>query len=104
MKYYAVKGGTVFIESHITEELLRVGHQVNIIDNLRTSFMKSLEGLNIKFFKADIQDKALVESLLLETDGVFHLAGLISFSESLLNVNDFIGIQYSRNHKYFRIR
>ena len=61
MKKYVITGGAGFIGSHIAEYLLQMGHQVTVIDNLRTGFDKNLKGLNVRFFEEDIRNKLLID-------------------------------------------
>ncbi len=49
MNKYVITGGTGFIGSHIAEHLAAQGHQVTVLDSLRTGFEKNLEGLNVSF-------------------------------------------------------
>ncbi|WP_299556313.1 SDR family oxidoreductase [Seonamhaeicola sp.] len=92
MKKYVVTGGAGFIGSHITEYLLKNGHQVTVIDNLRTGFEKNLKGLNARFFEEDIRNKDLINRIITNTDAVFHLAALVSVPESLLKIDECIEI------------
>ncbi|HEX9151607.1 MAG TPA: NAD-dependent epimerase/dehydratase family protein, partial [Flavobacterium sp.] len=86
MKKYVITGGAGFIGSHIAEYLSTQGHQVTVLDSLRTGFEKNLNGLNVQFKKGDIRDKALVEELVQGANGIFHLAALVSVPESLFNI------------------
>ncbi|MFT6841483.1 MAG: UDP-glucose 4-epimerase [Psychroserpens sp.] len=92
MKKYVVTGGAGFIGSHISEYLLETGHQVTVIDSLRTGFEKNLKGMNVRFFEEDIRNKNLVDKIITDTDCVFHLAALVSVPESLLKINECIDI------------
>ena len=92
MKKYVVTGGAGFIGSHISEHLLQMGHQVTIIDSLRTGFEKNLKGMNVRFFEEDIRNKKLMEGIITDTECVFHLAALVSVPESLLKINECIEI------------
>ena len=92
MKKYIITGGAGFIGSHIAECLSDEGHQVIVLDSLRTGFEKNLNGLNVQFEKGDIRDKELVEELVQGANGIFHLAALVSVPESLLNINECIEI------------
>ncbi|PZX93234.1 dTDP-glucose 4,6-dehydratase [Flavobacterium aquariorum] len=92
MNKYVITGGAGFIGSHIAEYLSNKGHEVTILDSLRTGFEKNLSGLNVKFIKGDIRDKNLVEELVQGASGIFHLAALVSVPESLLNINECIEI------------
>ena len=92
MKKYIITGGAGFIGSHIAECLSGEGHQVIVLDSLRTGFEKNLNGLNVQFEKGDIRDKELVEELVQGANGIFHLAALVSVPESLLNINECIEI------------
>lgn len=92
MKKYVITGGAGFIGSHIAEYLSGEGHQVIVLDSLRTGFENNLKGLNVQFEKGDIRDKDLVEELLQGANGVFHLAALVSVPESLLHIKECIDI------------
>lgn len=92
MNKYLITGGAGFIGSHIAEYLSGEGHQVIVLDSLRTGFEKNLDGLNIQFVKGDIRDKHLVDELAIGTNGVFHLAALVSVPESLLRIDECINI------------
>ncbi len=92
MKKYVITGGAGFIGSHIAEYLSGEGHQVIVLDSLRTGFEKNLDGLNVQFKKEDIRDKDLVEELVQGANGIFHLAALVSVPESLLNIKECIDI------------
>lgn len=92
MGNYVITGGAGFIGSHIAEYLSGEGHEVIILDSLRTGFEKNLDGLNVKFVKGDTRDKGLVEELAQGANGIFHLAALVSVPESLLNIQECIEI------------
>tara|TARA_R110000868_G_scaffold156599_1_gene383529 strand:- start:6974 stop:7897 length:924 start_codon:yes stop_codon:yes gene_type:complete len=92
MKKYVITGGAGFIGSHIAEHLSDEGHQVVVLDSLRTGFEKNLSGLNVEFVKGDIRDKALVEEFVKGASAIFHLAALVSVPESLLRLDECIEI------------
>ncbi|MBF4517012.1 NAD-dependent epimerase/dehydratase family protein [Flavobacterium sp. ANB] len=92
MKKYVITGGAGFIGSHIAEYLSNKGHQVTILDSLRTGFEHNLNGLNVDFVKGDIRDENLVNEVVSGASGVFHLAALVSVPESLLKIRECIEI------------
>lgn len=92
MKKYVITGGAGFIGSHIAEHLSNEGHQVTILDSLRTGFEHNLNGLNVDFVKGDIRDENLVNEVMSGAAGVFHLAALVSVPESLLKIRECIEI------------
>ncbi|MEY2868633.1 MAG: hypothetical protein RIR01_1093 [Bacteroidota bacterium] len=92
MKKYVITGGAGFIGSHIAEHLSAEGHQVIVLDSLRTGFEKNLQGLNVQFVNGDIRDKNLVEELVQGANAIFHLAALVSVPESLLRLDECIDI------------
>lgn len=92
MKNYVITGGAGFIGSHIAEHLSKEGHQVTILDSLRTGFEDNLKGLNVDFVKGDIRDENLVNELVSGASGIFHLAALVSVPESLLKIKECIEI------------
>jgi len=92
MKKYVITGGAGFIGSHIAEYLSGEGHQVVVLDSLRTGFESNLNGLNVQFEKGDIRDEKLVNELVEGANGIFHLAALVSVPESLLKIKECIDI------------
>lgn len=92
MKKYVITGGAGFIGSHIAEHLSKEGHQVTILDSLRTGFKHNLNGLNVDFVQGDIRDENLVNQVIDGASGVFHLAALVSVPESLLKIRECIEI------------
>ncbi|MEO6173944.1 MAG: NAD-dependent epimerase/dehydratase family protein [Flavobacterium circumlabens] len=92
MKKYVITGGAGFIGSHIAEHLSKEGHQVTILDSLRTGFEYNLNGLNVDFVKGDIRDENVVNEVVSGASGIFHLAALVSVPESLLKIKECIEI------------
>lgn len=92
MSKYVITGGAGFIGSHIAEHLSKEGHQVTILDSLRTGFEKNLKGLNVEFVEGDIRDEKVVQNVVENATAVFHLAALVSVPESLLKIRECIDI------------
>lgn len=86
MKKYLITGGAGFIGGHIAEFLSKEGHEVTVLDSLRTGFSKNLDHLNVQFVNGDIRDKDLVKDLAKNTNAIFHLAALVSVPESLTKI------------------
>lgn len=76
-----ITGGAGFIGSHLTEELLKKGYSVSIIDNLSTGRMENLQSClandNLKFIEGDIQDEEILDKLVQDCDAVYHLAAAV---------------------------
>ena len=76
---YLITGGAGFIGSHLAEELISRGDQVNVFDNLSTGSANNLSGIRskIEFEQGDIQDKAVIDKLVADSDYVVHLAAAL---------------------------
>ena len=57
-----VTGGAGFIASHITDEYIKAGHRVVVIDNLSKGFRRNINK-KARFYKADITDLAAMEKI-----------------------------------------
>lgn len=86
-----VTGGTGYIGSHTTVELLNAGHKVVIVDNLSNSKalvvdrIEKITGKRPTFIKCDLLDKDALEKVFAEhpdIDSVVHFAGLKAVGES----------------------
>ena len=86
-----VTGGAGYIGSHTVVELLSCDKEVVVVDNLCNSSEKSLErvreitGREIKFYKADILDRAALEEIFEKEniESCIHFAGLKAVGESV---------------------
>ncbi|WP_185967788.1 SDR family NAD(P)-dependent oxidoreductase [Formosa sediminum] len=92
MKKYVVTGGAGFIGSHIVEHLSNEGHEVVVLDNLRTGFKKNIEDFNVSYQNVDIRNSEQVMTYVKGANAVFNLAALVSVPESLLKINECISI------------
>ncbi len=76
-----VNGGAGFIGSHLTERLLKNGHEVAAIDNLSTGSLKNIENFKehsgFEFVKGNIRNAELMEPLVEHCDMIFHLAAAV---------------------------
>lgn len=78
-----VTGGAGFIGSHIVELYQGKADEIRVLDNLRTGYLRNLEGLEHVFFGGSITDRELVRQAVAGVDYVFHLAALVSVPESM---------------------
>lgn len=92
-----VTGGAGFIGAHVTNELIKMGHDVVVLDDLSGGFEENVNPKAI-FVKGSIMDNALVEQLFAEHkfEYVYHLAayaaeGLSHFIKRFNYNNNLIG-------------
>ena len=92
-----VTGGAGFIGAHVTNELIRQGHKVIVLDDLSGGFEDNIHPQSV-FVKGSITDKELVEKLFQQYsfDYVYHLAayaaeGLSHFIRRFNYENNLIG-------------
>ena len=58
-----ITGGAGYIGSHTCIELVKSGHDIIVVDNLRNSKKESLKcvekiiGKSVKFYEADVRDR-----------------------------------------------
>ena len=80
-----VTGGAGFIGSHLTEELVRRGHRVRVVDNLSTGRRSNLAHLmdRIDLVIGSVSDPDVCRRATEGVNVVFHLAALPSVPRSL---------------------
>nr|HMT30920.1 NAD-dependent epimerase/dehydratase family protein [Bacteroidia bacterium] len=104
-----VTGGAGFIGAHVTNELVKMGHSVVVLDDLSGGFIENVNPAAV-FVKGSITDNDLVVKLFEEHqfDYVYHLAayaaeGLSHFIKRFNYTNNLIGsvnlINESVRHK-----
>lgn len=87
-----VTGGAGYIGTHTVVELLAVGQDVVIVDNLSNSSVEALKrveaisGKSVTFYQGDILNKALLQKIFADHDieSVIHFAGLKAVGESVV--------------------
>ncbi len=85
-----VTGGCGFVGSHVVEQLIEKGYKVGVIGF--SCHLENLEDIKneVKFVRADINDKEKVGSIIKDVEGVLHLAGLVNVDQSLSDPESFI--------------
>ncbi|WP_018126364.1 UDP-glucose 4-epimerase GalE [Balneola vulgaris] len=86
-----VTGGAGYIGSHTVLELLSIGHQVIVVDNLSNSSQESLHrvasitGKSPVFYEVDILNKEKLDAIFQnhDIDSVIHFAGYKAVGESV---------------------
>lgn len=76
-----ITGGAGFIGSHLSEELLRTGHSVVVIDNLSTGTLDNLKAIKdhpkFEFVYDNVRNSETMHVLIEKCDIVFHLAAAV---------------------------
>ena len=84
-----ITGGAGFIGSHLSDKLIKLGHEVIIIDNLSNGRLNNIEHLldkkNFKFHELDIINLEDIRPIFKDVDWVFHLAGIGDIVPSIEN-------------------
>jgi UDP-glucose 4-epimerase len=88
-----VTGGAGYIGSHTCVELLEVGHEVFVVDNLCNGHEAALERVrgitnrDLQFMNADIRDTVALDKIFntFKPVSVIHFAGLKAVGESVAN-------------------
>jgi len=76
-----VTGGAGFIGSHLTDQLLKRGDEVVVLDNLSTGRMENLSALlgnpRLKVLTGSITDPQLLTEAVFGTEAIYHLAAAV---------------------------
>lgn len=76
-----ITGGAGFIGSHLSERLLNEGHEVFLLDNFSTGNLENLKAIsslpNLRIINGSILDKDLCNSIVKQSDYVFHFAAAV---------------------------
>jgi dTDP-L-rhamnose 4-epimerase len=85
-------GGAGFIGRHVSGELLRRGHEVRVLDSLRSDVhargpARSLDGAELVV--ADIRDSAALDSALTGVEAVLHLAAKVGLGIDVGDLPDY---------------
>jgi len=84
MASYLVTGGAGFIGSHLTEELVRRGARVRVVDSLITGKRQNLAHVpGVEFIEGDLADLAVATRAVDGMDYVLHQAAIPSVPRSV---------------------
>jgi UDP-glucose 4-epimerase len=84
MAQYLVTGGAGFIGSHLTEELVRRGERVRVVDSLITGKRQNLAHIaGVEFLHGDLADMAVARQAVDGVDYVLHQAAIPSVPRSV---------------------
>jgi UDP-glucose 4-epimerase len=76
-----ITGGAGFISSYLAQRLLQDNKDVMVVDDLSTGRLENIEdlkdNLRFEFVAGDIRDNKLIETLVEQSDVVFHLAAAV---------------------------
>jgi len=80
-----VTGGAGFIGSHLVRELISLGYEVRVLDNLSRGSLENLgEALNeVELVIGDVRDPEVTARAVSGVDAVVHLAALVNVEESV---------------------
>ncbi|MDX6283233.1 MAG: dTDP-L-rhamnose 4-epimerase, partial [Kribbellaceae bacterium] len=82
-------GGAGFIGRHVHAQLLADGHEVRVLDSLRSDVHQSrpsIDGLIV----GDVRDAAVVSEALHGMDAVAHLAAKVGLGVDLDDMDDYV--------------
>src|SRR3954469_18619225 len=84
MAHYLVTGGAGFIGSHLSEELVRRGERVRIVDSLITGKRQNIAHLpGVEFLEGDLADLEVARRAVEGVDYVLHQAAIPSVPRSV---------------------
>ncbi len=93
-----ITGGAGFIGSHLTDELLKRGYRVRIIDNLipqvhgSLSLKPSYLNSDAEFIRGDICDSEILLKALQGVKAVFHFAAAVGVGQSMYQIKKYTRI------------
>src|SRR5262245_28366488 len=84
MAAYLVTGGAGFIGSHLTEELVRRGHKVRVVDSLITGRRRNLDHIpGVEILEGDLADMSVASRAAAGMNYVLHQAAIPSVPRTL---------------------
>jgi nucleoside-diphosphate-sugar epimerase len=84
MAFYLVTGGGGFIGSHLTEEVIRRGHRVRVVDNFITGKRRNLTHIpGVELLEGDLAEGDVARRAVDGADFVLHQAAIPSVPRSV---------------------
>jgi dTDP-L-rhamnose 4-epimerase len=89
-----VTGGAGFIGSHIVDEMVGLGHEVIVLDDLDPAAHQGLPAglsMDVEYVWVDIRDLAAVSAALVGVDAVCHQAAKVGLGVDFADVDAYVG-------------
>jgi UDP-glucose 4-epimerase len=86
-----ITGGAGFIGSHFAGHF-QTGHEVVVVDNLRSGYRENLAGIEHSFHEISVAEGGALYGLFEGVDLVIHLAAMVSVPESMGNPSECVRI------------
>jgi dTDP-L-rhamnose 4-epimerase len=92
-----ITGGAGFIGSHLTDELLRAGYDVRILDDLIGQVHDSVDrpeylDPDAELLVADIRDRSVLRRALAGVDAVVHFAARVGVGQSMYELAEYAAV------------
>lgn len=95
-KHILVTGGAGFVGSHLTDGLLRAGHQIRVLDDLTPQVHP--EGIptylsrDVDLIKGDVRDPNRLKEALTGIDIVYHFAATVGVGQSMYEIGRYMSV------------
>lgn len=95
-KNILVTGGAGFIGSFLVDELIKLGYQVRILDNLEKQIHQGKKpkylNKNAEFIKGDVRNISDLKKSIIGVDVVFHLAAAVGVGQSNYQIRKYVDV------------
>jgi dTDP-L-rhamnose 4-epimerase len=97
-KNILITGGAGFIGSHLSDELLKHGYNVKVLDNMSeqvhgpSSDRPGYLNKDVELIKGDVRDPEIFEKALKNIDAVYHFAAMVGVGQSMYQIVDYTDV------------
>jgi dTDP-L-rhamnose 4-epimerase len=92
-KKILITGGAGFVGSHTADQLVRLGHEVRIYDNLSPQVhgqdLPEYLSKEAEFIRGDMRDLSHLSRVIRDVDVIYHLAAAVGVGQSMYRIADY---------------